>query len=81
MPYDYQRPQVTFGFSSGFPRDVVVLIAVAVGYFGLEGFGYEWAGGGAMWAAAVLFAALIVWFALSTRSAGRAQAAETPPGS
>lgn len=28
MPYDYQRPQVSFGFSSGFPRDVIVLIAV-----------------------------------------------------
>jgi len=26
MPYDYQRPQLTFGFSSGYPRDVVALI-------------------------------------------------------
>ncbi|HYR28354.1 MAG TPA: OPT/YSL family transporter, partial [Thermoanaerobaculia bacterium] len=60
---------------------VGVLIAVAVGRFGYEGFGYQWAGGWAMGAASGLFAALIVWFWLSTRSAGRAQAAETPPAS
>ena len=28
MPYDYNRTQVTFGFSSGYPRDVLALIAV-----------------------------------------------------
>jgi len=58
-----------------------VLIAVAVGYFGFAGIGYDWAGGWAMGAATVLFAALIAWFWLSTRSAGRAQGAETPRAS
>jgi putative OPT family oligopeptide transporter len=58
-----------------------VAIAVAVGYLGYEGIGPEWAGGGATWAAAAVFVALIAWFALSTRAAGRAQAAATPPAS
>lgn len=58
-----------------------VAIAVAVGYFGYQGVGPEWAGGGAVWAAAAVFTALIAWFALATRAAGRARAAETPPGS
>jgi putative OPT family oligopeptide transporter len=46
-----------------------------------EGFGYDWAGGAAMWAAAALFALLIGWFAVSLRSGERAQGEATPPAS
>ena len=51
------------------------LIGVAIAGIALslgrvpEGVGYGWAGGGAMWASAALFAALIAWFWHSTRAA------------
>jgi len=38
MPYDYQRPQVTFGFSSGYPRDVLALIAVVFVTYSMQFF-------------------------------------------
>lgn len=60
---------------------VGVGIAIAVGYFGYQGIGPEWAGGGAVWAGTAVFAALIAWFWYATRSAGSARAAETPPAS
>jgi membrane associated rhomboid family serine protease len=38
MPYDYQRPQLTFGFSSGYPRDVLALIAVVFVTYSMQFF-------------------------------------------
>jgi hypothetical protein len=38
MPYDYSRPQVTFGFSSGYPRDVLALIAVVFVTYSMQFF-------------------------------------------
>lgn len=46
-----------------------------------EGFGSDWAGGGATAVAAVFFAAFIAWFAYGVRRAGRERAAATPPSS
>jgi hypothetical protein len=38
MAYDYGRPQLTFGFSSGAPRDVIALLAVIFTTFSLQFF-------------------------------------------
>src|SRR4029078_957295 len=38
MPYDYQRPQLTFGFSSGYPRDVVALIGLVFVTYSMQFF-------------------------------------------
>jgi hypothetical protein len=38
MAYDYGRPQLSFGFSSGIPRDVIALLAVIFTTFSLQFF-------------------------------------------
>ncbi len=60
----------------------VIIAAVALALSRVpEGIGYEWARGAALWMAAALFAALILWFWLSVQGGARAQGGETPRAS
>ena len=59
---------------------VIAIIAVILGR-APDGIGSAWAGGAAPWIAALVFAALILWFWFSVRAGGRARAAETPHAS
>jgi hypothetical protein len=38
MPYDYNRSQVTFGFSSGYPRDVLALLVLVFVTYSMQFF-------------------------------------------
>lgn len=62
---------------------VGVAIAAIAFYLGRapEGVGPGWAGRAEPFMAPLFFAALILWFWFSTRAAGRARGAETPPAS
>ena len=59
---------------------VIAGVAVSLGR-APQGFGTAWAGRFEMAAGAIAFAALILWFAWSSRAAARAQGAATPPAS
>lgn len=60
---------------------VIAGIAVARAGRAPEGFGTAWAGDYSTWVGLATFAALILWFVWSSRSAARAPGAATPPAS